>query len=644
MDESDNKIITEPQSDTFHLGLTMAGAVSAGCYTAGVLDYLFEILDLWEKAKKKELPEFEAYYDVVPKHNVIIDVMGGASAGGMCSTMAAMHILNGQRLAVNKVPVNPSIPTGNILYDSWVIMEDYDFEKKSKIPNKTFKGLWELNDLKNNTVKSFLNSSFIERLAKRAFENSNGLKISEQVKKLPDYFSKNMQILLSHCIIEGLPLRVDFETKIAQTGRKSIIPNHTTYEHYMVSHYHLNNGKKPDDNCYLDFNPYDQIKNKSIINATIATGSFPFGLNFKEFSNSDFNVKYLENVFKRIITGDFGNPSPTLQKNVKLKSFPKKVSSVTVDGGSINNEPYREVMSILRSQSPTHGESSMPNHGMVMIDPFPNRANEKDVVDEVDDLLKKMVSTLLNQSRVKRREMLETDDDSYFRSIIFPRKWKSVGVGKVKPETNPLDCGSLGGFSGLFDINFRVHDFFLGRNNARNFFRYWFSMPYDKDSGIVHPIHQGWTVNMVSEFKIEKDGKCYLPIIPDLYLLKEDQEERIAKWSAYDIPKNNIFNPKLLFDERPRIRERVFKILNLVSQKSSSSSKKNPQKNGAPTPKTFALMDKNSDQGFISKSVSFIINPLFNFGLFIAKRPLSKKITNFIIYKILSDMEKTGKL
>ena len=36
------------------MGLTMAGAVSAGCYTAGVLDYLFEILDLWERAKKGE--------------------------------------------------------------------------------------------------------------------------------------------------------------------------------------------------------------------------------------------------------------------------------------------------------------------------------------------------------------------------------------------------------------------------------------------------------------------------------------------------------------------------------------------------------------------------------------------------------------
>ena len=43
-----SKIIPD---DEFHLGITMAGAVSAGCYTGGVMDYLFELLDLWEKAK-----------------------------------------------------------------------------------------------------------------------------------------------------------------------------------------------------------------------------------------------------------------------------------------------------------------------------------------------------------------------------------------------------------------------------------------------------------------------------------------------------------------------------------------------------------------------------------------------------------------
>ena len=38
----------------FEIGLVMAGAVSAGAYTAGVMDYLLEVLETWQKEKEKE--------------------------------------------------------------------------------------------------------------------------------------------------------------------------------------------------------------------------------------------------------------------------------------------------------------------------------------------------------------------------------------------------------------------------------------------------------------------------------------------------------------------------------------------------------------------------------------------------------------
>ena len=34
-----------PKNDTVHIGLCMAGAVSAGAYTAGMIDYLIEALE-----------------------------------------------------------------------------------------------------------------------------------------------------------------------------------------------------------------------------------------------------------------------------------------------------------------------------------------------------------------------------------------------------------------------------------------------------------------------------------------------------------------------------------------------------------------------------------------------------------------------
>lgn len=105
---------TYNEDDFFSLGITMAGAVSAGCYTAGVMDYLFEILDKWEKAKKDESsPDFKK----VPQHCVRIDAMGGASAGGMTTTMSAIYALNG---VINPVinPEDSSKADVNILYKS----------------------------------------------------------------------------------------------------------------------------------------------------------------------------------------------------------------------------------------------------------------------------------------------------------------------------------------------------------------------------------------------------------------------------------------------------------------------------------------------------------------------------------------------
>ena len=53
----------------FQIGLCMAGAVSAGSYTAGVIDYLTEALEEWEKRKGTA---------GIPTHEVEIPVMGGA--------------------------------------------------------------------------------------------------------------------------------------------------------------------------------------------------------------------------------------------------------------------------------------------------------------------------------------------------------------------------------------------------------------------------------------------------------------------------------------------------------------------------------------------------------------------------------------
>lgn len=43
--------MSDSPDNAFQIGLALAGAISAGAYTAGVLDLLFQALDEWDKQR-----------------------------------------------------------------------------------------------------------------------------------------------------------------------------------------------------------------------------------------------------------------------------------------------------------------------------------------------------------------------------------------------------------------------------------------------------------------------------------------------------------------------------------------------------------------------------------------------------------------
>src|ERR1700744_5010471 len=96
----------------FHIGINMAGAVSAGAYTAGALDFLTEALEQWYAAKNSPNP-------AVPLHDISLDVFSGASAGGMCAAISAV-LVQGTFQHIH-APEDPSVKeTTNRFYESWV--------------------------------------------------------------------------------------------------------------------------------------------------------------------------------------------------------------------------------------------------------------------------------------------------------------------------------------------------------------------------------------------------------------------------------------------------------------------------------------------------------------------------------------------
>lgn len=626
-------------TEIFSLGITMAGAVSAGCYTAGVMDYLFEILDLWERAKEGKV--LEEYADKIPKHKVRIDAMGGASAGGMTTTMAAIYALNGTINPV-KDAVNLDESKNNILYDSWVLMGENDPHDKRSLLEK----LLDTKDLEKGKFNSLLNSEFVDSIADQAFLVDKDVVLKQKVDQLPSYISKDLQLLFSHCFLRGIPLDVNFETSISKFGRKSVIPNHSTFEHYMVTQYRLNNGLQPDKEKYLWLNPYDKPYADTLKLSTIATGAFPIGLAFREFKTEDLGDAYLKTTIKRIITGEFGDDNPSA-KNIKLKFFPKDYSSVVIDGGAINNEPYREVLSVLQHQNSKAPDDGYPRYGIIMIDPFPDRAQSQKSYsrpNDAVDVAKGIIGTLLDQSRIKRREMLETDSNKYFKSIVFPRKWKTNTENKIIGPPDTVTCASAMAFGGFLDKSFRQHDFFLGRNNARNFLRYFFSFPYDKLNNDIHPIHQTWTDSMIDAFKFEKvknSGKFYLPIIPDLYLLSESEETKLSRRTQYDIPKTPRYRPEELFKLEKKLKQRVSKIFDVIQSRNSGE---NLNKTIIKNTVAEKWIRKKYGKNGLDKAGDFIMSPIYTLGMFFGKRVVAKKVTRMIISEILKDLGKKGLL
>jgi hypothetical protein len=127
----------------------MAGAISAGAYTGGVVDFLIQALDEWEKAKADPNA-------AVPRHDVKIPVMSGASAGAITSAIAAVAF-NSNTTPVADVD-NPPAENANRLYDAWV--RQIDLSK-----------LLRTDDIAGGRpVVSLLDSTALDRIAASALD------------------------------------------------------------------------------------------------------------------------------------------------------------------------------------------------------------------------------------------------------------------------------------------------------------------------------------------------------------------------------------------------------------------------------------------------------------------------------------------
>ncbi|MGA7325618.1 MAG: hypothetical protein WBX25_14285, partial [Rhodomicrobium sp.] len=183
-----------PADTIFEIGLVMAGAISAGAYTAGVADFLIEALDEWDKFNKEKGRWV---------HEVKLRVISGASAGGMTGSILTAAF-GGDFPPIHERP-KPGEVSANPLYRAWVqqidirdLLESKDLEaqreirklrdmrRKGGLTGEEFEN--KVSDLGHPLV-SLLDSTKLRKIAEEAvLVTPNKEPLSKRRPYLPDPF------------------------------------------------------------------------------------------------------------------------------------------------------------------------------------------------------------------------------------------------------------------------------------------------------------------------------------------------------------------------------------------------------------------------------------------------------------------------
>ncbi|WP_058618238.1 patatin-like phospholipase family protein [Methylobacterium indicum] len=450
-----------PERPVYEVGLVLAGAISAGCYSAGVMDFLIEALDGYYAAR--DAPGWDG-----PTHDVRVPVLAGASAGGMTAGMAALHMF--RRLDHVQPAAPPPPEPQNRLYASWV--RDIAIER-----------LLETGDLDGTTgLRSVLCSAVLDDILGRAFA------IDGPPVRRP-WIGRGgrdaLRVMLTLTNLRGVPY--SFGLVGAGANRAFGMTNHAD-----VASFELGSGRAPTGDPWLDVTRTDDPAWDFFKVAALATGAFPVGLAPRHVSRPGAELLTWGTVGRVDADGRFVVIPPDDRYDVKGTA-----RYWAVDGGTIDNEPLEQARRYLTNGYPDEPAGDKARRSVVLIAPFPNyQALPADpVTGTLATALPGLFSALINQARFKPDELARAHDGSDFsRFIVSPVRQRADG----KPVMFPIASGALGGFSGFLHESFRRHDYLLGRRNAQAFLRWNFVLPATNDLFKGPTIAEHWKVRDAS--------------------------------------------------------------------------------------------------------------------------------------------------
>lgn len=512
------------EDEGFEIGLCMAGAVSAGAYTAGVLDFLVEALDAFQAERDARVAAGRP-----PLHRPLVSVLGGASAGGMCAAIGAVF------LDTDFPPVRQDTPAElrrrNPLWRAWV--EDVDIG-----------ALLGKDDVaQGGQLASLLDCTALERTVDSLLLEREGM-----APRRRPWLASPLRAVLALSNLRGVPYALRFEG----SGFRHWMAQHADHVSFTIDlppEVEAARGDPPriGEAALARVPPADPAERRGFLArrdafkaVALGTGSFPVALAPRVLSRDAGHYLYRAALApggplaRKLPIDPFPDWARLLQPawNPRPAAGEAGYRALCVDGGALNNEPFdlvRRMISGYVGRPPQ--EASKAQRAILMVDPFVNpRGDGPDACGGLAGSAMPLLNALVANSRFKPEDLaLAADPAIGSRFIIAPSRggaWEAEGA---------IAAGHLNGFLGFFAKRYREHDFFLGRRNAQAFLRNRFVLPSD------NPVFTrgGWSADDVAEFRVKRDGPVLLPVVP-LCGERVTRDEPLPRWPAGDFEAGDV--------------------------------------------------------------------------------------------------------
>ena len=481
--EIDDWFVTVPPvpANTFEFALVMGGTVSAGAYTAGVVDFLIEALDNWT--------ELRAQGDAAaPKHHTMLRVITGTSGGGVNAAITA-RALAYEFPHVARATPNWQGGTGNPFFDIWV-------------NTLTLNDFLATSDIDGGKFVSLLNGAPIDKGAALAANFT-----APRIRPRP-YLGDPLRVILTLTNLRGVPYKTDLGGGLGES-----FVDHADYARFaLVYPTHAIVTPRPDE-FVLSFDGSRQPQAVSwdmFSTFAQATAAFPIGFPARELVRPVEHYRYRIAILPSAVAGAPAALWPRMPDWDALNpagaaDVAEDYRFLTVDGGATDNEPIelgRTALAGVLGRNPRDPKTA--NRAVLLVDPFAGKAGlGPEMAESLVTLLGAVVNTFTQQTRYNSQDLLLAADPNVFSRFLITAQRDGKTGGDA------IAANGLGAFIGFACPAFMRHDFLLGRKNCQDFLRETFVLHQD------NPVFAGaWTPAQTQQHKVIVNGEVHLPLIP----------------------------------------------------------------------------------------------------------------------------------